>query len=110
MPKSVIPLAAGAAAAYFLGPAGAGVSPFIAALGGATTAALVGQSLAQDPNKNFNQDAAGRLTTIRQSAAPWQWIYGQARVGGVLTFAEVGAGNVDLHMVITLAGHEVEEI
>ena len=110
MPRSVLPIAAGAAAAYYLGPAGAGLTPFWAALGGGVTAAVVGQSLAAKPEQNFGQEAAGRLTTIRQAAAPWQWIYGQVRVGGVLTFAEVTPGNEQLLLVVTLAGHEVADV
>ncbi|MFN7195151.1 MAG: phage tail protein, partial [bacterium] len=37
-------------------------------------------------------------------------IYGQVRTGGAITFLHTTDGNSKLHLVITLAGHEVEEI
>lgn len=49
-----------------------------------------------------------RMVTIRQPISPWQVIYGQARVGGSITFIHT-SGNL-LYMVITLAGHVCEEI
>jgi hypothetical protein len=55
------------------------------------------------------------LVTVRQPIAPWQVIYGEDRVPGVITFIEVSsygglATNNILNVVITLAGHECEEI
>jgi hypothetical protein len=52
----------------------------------------------------------GQIVTQRQAIGHWQWIYGQRRVGGVVTFLEVTNNNNDLHMVITVAGHECEEL
>src|SRR5688572_10702930 len=40
----------------------------------------------------------------------WQVIYGQARVGGALTFAHENTSTKGFYLVITLAGHECEEI
>ncbi len=51
--------------------------------------------------------AQGRLITVRQPISPWQWIYGEARVGGDLTFIEESADKQYLHMVITMAGSDV---
>lgn len=48
----------------------------------------------------------GRLVTVRQPVAPWQVVYGKARVGGVMTFAHVSSDQQYLHLIITLAGHE----
>lgn len=40
-----------------------------------------GQSAGQ-----FDQEIANRNITVRQAVAPWQWIYGQPRVAGILFF------------------------
>jgi len=53
----------------------------------------------------------GLLGNFRQAAAPWDVVYGQVRKGGTITYMEsTGDTNKYLHMIITLAGHEVEEI
>ena len=53
----------------------------------------------------------GTLLNIREPAAAQEYVYGQVRKGGVLTYIdETGTDNKFLHMIITLAGHEVEEI
>ena len=53
----------------------------------------------------------GLLGNFRQAAAPWDIVYGQVRKGGTITYMEsTGDTNKYLHMIITLAGHEVEEI
>lgn len=52
--------------------------------------------------------AQNRTVTVKQPISAWQIIYGRVRVGGVITFGEV-QGDF-LHMVITFAGHECEEI
>lgn len=53
----------------------------------------------------------GLLTNVRQPAAPWDIIYGETRKGGTITHIEsTGDKNKYLHMIITLAGHEVAEL
>jgi hypothetical protein len=53
----------------------------------------------------------GTLINAREAAAPQEYVYGQVRKGGVITFLEESGGNNKyLHMILTLAGHEVEEI
>lgn len=53
----------------------------------------------------------GLLTNNLDGTAPQQYVYGQVRKGGTITFYEAtGTDNKYLHMVICLAGHEVEEI
>jgi hypothetical protein len=73
---------------------------------------------------DFSGEASGRTVTIRSSVESHKVIYGQAKVSGPLAFVKTvdfgnnnlgvqnGApgGNGFLHMVIPLAGHEVEEI
>jgi hypothetical protein len=50
------------------------------------------------------------LVNAREAAAPQEFIYGEVRKGGVVTYLESTNGNDVLHQIITLAGHEVEEI
>lgn len=53
----------------------------------------------------------GTLLNIREAAGAQEYVYGQVRKGGVLTYIdETGTDNKYLHIVIVLAGHEVEEI
>jgi len=96
------------------------VGKLIGAATGAVAYSLVSSALADSPAQ---QDTAaadpavqsqGRLVNVRQPTAPWQIIYGRARVGGVLTYIQStpadGMDNGLLQIVLTLAGHEVEEI
>ena len=76
------------------------------------TAATVGAVRALD-----NQIAAataankGRIINAREPAAPQEYVYGQVRKGGVITFMEsTGVDNKYMHVVLVLAGHECEEI
>lgn len=53
----------------------------------------------------------GRLISVRQAAAPRRIIYGAVRVAGVLTLINgIGNANQYLLIVLTLAGHEIEEV
>lgn len=53
----------------------------------------------------------GTLINIREAAAAQEYVYGQVRKGGTITYIdETGDNNKFLNMVIVLAGHEVEEI
>jgi len=67
------------------------------------------QALAPKPKSGVQTQ--GLLTNIREAAAPHDYVYGQVRKGGVITYLEAtGENNRYLHMVISLAGHELEEI
>ena len=98
-------------AAIFAGSALLG-SIIGAVAGGITTnfinAAFSDKPGTQNPEAVFDREATSRLLTVRQAVSPWQWIYGQVRVGGIITYLESGAEY--LHMVITLAGHPCEEV
>jgi len=54
----------------------------------------------------------GRKFSISQAVAPWQIIYGKARVGGVLTFVNSRPRDTKTHLdlVFTVAGHKVTGI
>ena len=53
----------------------------------------------------------GTKFATREAIAPRQIIYGQCRVGGTIVHMELrNTDNYLLHMVITMAGHEIEEL
>ena len=53
----------------------------------------------------------GLLFNAREAAAPQEVVYGKVRKGGFVTFTEsTGSSNKFLHMIISLAGHEVNAI
>jgi hypothetical protein len=57
------------------------------------------------------QQQRQRLQTVRSSVAARQIIYGETVVSGVLVAAfSSGADNEYIHLVLALAGHEVDEI
>lgn len=63
--------------------------------------------------QSFTQENQGRSITMRQSISPRRVIYGRGRYGGIITFIDTtttGLENGDLHLVITVAGHEVDAI
>lgn len=64
--------------------------------------------LFKPPSPSFEQ--RGRKITFREAAQARPIIYGQTRVGGTIVFVETTSNNSLLHLVIALAGHEVEEI
>lgn len=53
----------------------------------------------------------GLLTNTREAAGAQEIVYGKVRKGGVITYMESnGGGNLYLHQIICLAGHEVNAI
>ena len=69
---------------------------------------------AQQSQPTFQAEARDRLITVRSAVEPRRIVYGQVMVSGPLVYAEsTSDGAVDnnvLHLVIPLAGHEVQEI
>jgi hypothetical protein len=104
MPVALAAAFAGAAASS----AAAGYGTFIAAMAGAAaavgTAYILGSMLAK-PAKRLPSEA--RTVTMRSPDSPRQIIYGETRVGGVITYIEATNGAGNLHQVVTFAGHEV---
>lgn len=119
MPTSVIAAIAGAwassaATAFVVSEGFAVAGSFMAvaagALAGGLTSASVSAAFSDSPDQpQFSQELRANMITVRQPIAPWQYIYGRARVGGTLTFAHESADE-NLHLVITLAGHVSQEI
>jgi len=54
--------------------------------------------------------AKDRTVTFRQPITAHRIIYGECRVSGPLTFIESTNSNENLHQLVTVAGHQVEEI
>ena len=114
------PATVGSAILGSLGSFGAAVAG--ASILGASGAAIVGylaitlvtswalQALA--PKPDFGAlGSSGILVNRKDAVSPHQFIYGQARVGGTVTYYETtGNNNRFLHQIISLAGHEVDEI
>ena len=64
------------------------------------------------PKPDFSTaGTSGLLVNARDAVTPHDFVYGQARKGGAITYYEsTGTNNKFLHQVLVLAGHEVEEI
>lgn len=113
------PVAAGIAAAA----AAAGASAAVAtAIGSFAVKALVSiaisvvtKALAPKP-KGLSADSfaniksSGATQQFRQPISARRIVYGEARVSGAIVYAGVTNSNKYLHLVITLASHEIEEI
>lgn len=100
--KAVVAVAAVALAIYF---------PTIAInLAVSAGAAWAYQALNPVPDLG-SLNSAGTLVNSRNAVAPQDFVYGEVRKGGVVTFYEAtGTDNTYLHQVIVLAGHEVNSI
>ena len=95
--------------ASFMGLA-AGATSFFAqqfvigvALGGAS------MLLADKPKAGIG-DTGNNSTWIKNSIANRNVVYGKTRVGGTLVYADVTDDDEYLHLVFTLASHEIEEV
>ena len=76
---------------------------------------LLGQALAPKPKTrglpDFAVEERGISQIVRSSVEPHRIIYGERMASGPLVFvATSGTDNGNLHMVIPLAGHEVEAV
>lgn len=67
---------------------------------------------ALSPKPDFSSfGSQGTMVNARNAAAPAEFVYGEVRKGGVVTFYEATGGeNKYLHQVIVLAAHEVQSI
>ena len=85
----------------------------IVAIGASFVMGAVGKALAPkiDTPKIGTNLQAGITTSTKSPTDPWRIIYGTTRVGGTIIYAETTAdSNQYLHMIIVLAGHEVDDI
>lgn len=75
--------------------------------------ALAGSLLTpkQQGSAAFTQEVRDRTVVVRSPVSPHRAIYGRAQVSGTMVFATVtGSSTKYLHMVIVLAGRQIEEI
>ena len=106
---AVFPAATAGAFTFAIGGVATTVS-YATILGYVAYSALTSAALRALAPKATAQNK-GTLINAREAAAPQEYVYGQVRKGGVITFLEESGGNNKyLHMILTLAGHEVEEI
>lgn len=88
--------AAGTASAYF-------ATQFTTSL----VLGAVSQALSKTPSGGIN---SGSTITSRGPLSPHQVIYGRTRVGGNIVYMEGTNGNRYLHVVVAIAGHEIDAI
>ena len=50
------------------------------------------------------------MTHCKIRLAPHRVIYGKTRVGGVMVYAGLQAQQMILHIIFTIAGHEINDI
>ena len=79
---------------------------------GAGMRAAIGSGAEQSPttSPSFTTQAEQRTHIIRSAIANRQIVYGRAKVSGPLVFAASSADNNTLHLVIALAGHEIDAV
>ena len=86
------------------------------AVGNVAISIVVGSLLSSKPKKSsFGSSSAAqrsqdRTITVKQPIAAHRIIYGEMRVGGVISFLEATDNNDKLHQLVTIAGHEVNSI
>ena len=74
---------------------------------------VIGQKLAPkvDPPNFGTALESGITVSAKAPTSPYRIIYGETRVGGTIVYAETTSStNEFLHMIIVLAGHEVDDI
>jgi hypothetical protein len=75
---------------------------------------FVAQALSPKPKipnlSSFAAKSRDRVQQFRQPITLWKSVYGEVRISGPLTFVETTKSNKFIHMVITLAAHEVQAI
>lgn len=101
--------AAGAAAAgiTIFGLAATTFAGFAAAFALGAGMSIVSRALM--PKPSLASAMQGMTSTVREPASSRKIVYGRARVGGSLIFiANSGSKNEYLHMVIVLAGHQID--
>jgi len=76
----------------------------------ATTYALQAFAM-REARKASLQDVSERKSNIRSATSPHRFVYGHALVGGTVANAQVtGSDKEFIHLILTLAGHEVHSV
>lgn len=77
----------------------------------AAAGAIASEQAKRGMNSSLAIEAKSRQQIIRSASSPRRVIYGEVVTSGTLVYAEsTGSDDQYLHLVITVAGHEVEEI
>ena len=96
---------------YITFGAGAAVAWGAALQAGLMTFIVAGIGILTAKGMDAGAGNLGTKATIRAPAAPRQLVYGETVVGGVLAYVTTtGTDNNLLHMVIALAGHEIQSV
>ena len=94
--------------------AGASLATFMTYVAITATVMAAAQALTPLPKlpdfSDFLSEAQGRTQMIKQPTVPRRVIYGKVRVSGVLGYIESTDDDQNLHMIVMLAGHEVNSI
>ena len=99
-----------------MGPAGFALNLGVTAATAATVSfvtTLVASVVGKMTSKGINASAGnfGTKFATRAPLAPRQIVYGECRVGGTIVHMETtGTDNYLLHMVVAIAGHEIESL
>jgi len=93
----------------------AGMSGTLAYFAGsfAVNAALgaVGSALSSKPEANTSvAELQGRTVMTKQSIVSRKIVYGEVKTSGAIVFLETTNNNQDLHVCVTLAGHEIQAV
>jgi len=107
------PFAAVVGAFLFPGLVGAGsiLGVSLATVAGFLVTTAVTSWLVKALSPKAKEKSRGLQTNVRDPIAAHEIVYGEVRKGGVITFMKSsGTGNRYLHMILVLAGHEVEAI
>jgi hypothetical protein len=91
-------LAAGTAGAYF-------ATTFVSTL----VLGAVSKAMAKTPT-GASITQQDKTVTSRQPIAPHNVIYGRTRIGGTILYMESTNANKYLHVVVAIAGHEIDEV
>lgn len=115
MPPVIGAVTANLTASLFLSGLSIGVATFLAnvavSLASSFVLGAVSKALSPKPKAaSFSAILRDRTVAVRQPITVHRIIFGQQRVSGPYTFLHSTESNKYLHMVLTLAAHEVEEI
>jgi hypothetical protein len=102
--------AAGASAATAALIASVIVNTVISVGLGILSSALTPKPKTPNLDGGFSNQASGITQNIKQAVTVRRTLYGEARVGGALTFIETSNNDKYIHIVLTVADHECEEI
>jgi len=106
-------MAKGLGGALGFGKSAGLVGTFLISAGSQLVLGAVNKKLAPDidiPEIGTNLQQ-GTMVTAKSGVAPQRIIYGKTRVGGIMVYAEAtGSTNEFLHIIITVAGHEINNI